>query len=326
MISDITCSICSSNTVGLSDVSNFTENSKYNWEHDSTMRLTGWPKAEVQLRACPVCFHSIIFPKFDTSILYGENGSSVRKVIYESYFSNKIYGDKVPDIKLSEAFHGVSQDFFRFHQVSLLLSKFLQNKLTGVEEIRILDWGGGDGYVSNLYAATLGVVTGVPVKSYIYDYSEWKNPTSNKVGLENLRQMKPFHMIIFSQVLEHSHDPVGMIKTTLPFLENQGFLVCEVPDERLNMVRAILRKKTYLHYHVQHYSRRSLHQLLERSGLKKVVTTYHYKSSYRGQKGSSILGIAQVHGDSLNSKPSTFYEFVSIVCFSLRKLATRIFN
>jgi 2-polyprenyl-3-methyl-5-hydroxy-6-metoxy-1,4-benzoquinol methylase len=285
------------------------------WDHDSTIKLLGWKEVNVQLRICSYCFHFIIFPKFDTKLLYGNKGSKIRKEIYESYYPEKIYGFKSNTLQFDRDFSRLSQDFIRFYQTSLFTSQYAQSIFSDEKEIRILDWGGGDGYISSIYATLLSQITGLKVISYVYDYTDWGNLEINKVGLNDLKNMNMFHIIIFSHILEHSHTPILDLKSASSFLLDEGIVICEVPDERLYMaIRLIKNIKFGLNYHVHNFSRRSLHQLLEFSGFQSIATQYQYNSSYRGSKMSSILGVAQKKKNKLTkSAPSILYELASLL-------------
>jgi hypothetical protein len=309
------CSICNSLTTKLSKIFKFTENSKFDWEHDSTMKLLRLREVEVQVRICLNCFHFIIFPKFDASVLYGKEGPQIRKKIYESYFPNKIYGQKRHELILKEDFSRLSRDFLRFYQTTQFISKNAQSSFMVEKEIRILDWGGGDGYISSTYSKLLNTITGHHVTNFIYDYTDWGNLEINKVGLNDLKKMEPFHIIIFSHVLEHSHNPILDLKLGNSFLIDQGIVICEVPDERAwTTVRIIKRIKLGLHYHVHSFTRRSLHKLLECSDFKSIATEYQYKSSYRGERMHSIIGIAQKEKFHFAEKqPSFIYECASLI-------------
>lgn len=327
-MNDKTCPICLKNTIGLSPILKITEISKHNWESDSTMKLIGLKEAETQLRFCFKCFHSIIFPKFDAAKLYGVRGGEVRKQIYESYFPGELYGKKEKKLNISQEFGNMSQDFLRFHKTTAFAAKFIQGVFTEIQEINILDWGGGDGYVSSIYSNLLRAITGLPVNNFIYDFSNWEDSKSNKVGIENLKSMNKFHVVIFSHILEHTHDPVGTIKLALPFLEDKGLVFCEVPDERTRIIEALLRKKSGLHYHVAHFTRRSLHRVLEHSRLNNIHTTYQNNSSYRGSKICSIAGVAQkgVSSFIVKQKTTVIEEVFSLVLFTIKKTISKIFS
>jgi hypothetical protein len=320
MSDSFSCNICSGNTISLTPVYKISELNRLGWENDSTMKLLGLEEVETQLRICPSCLHSTIFPRFDGKQLYGERGLSVRKEIYELYFPEAIYGKKSNSFDFKQVFSKLSIESLRSYHMISFIAKRARATFREVKEIRILDWGGGDGYVSEIYSNLLKAVTGLPVVSIIYDYTDWKSEP-NRAGIENLKHMDNFHLIILSHVLEHTHHPVETIKSALRFLKDDGLIVCEVPDERLQVVRAVLRRKVGLHYHVAHFSRRSLHKTLEKVGLGNIYTSYQHSSSYRGSRISCIVGIAQ-KGGAINMQLNSLkvYEAFSLVIFLVRKI------
>lgn len=326
------CSICGSETIKVARAFTLTQNSKFSWEHDSTMKLLDWPEVEVQRRFCPGCFHSIIFPKFDAAKLYGERGSNIRRDVFETYFPDKVYGNsETSDIKFNVQFSGMANEFQRFHQVSSFIGQMgslktlIENgsEFKEKKKLRILDWGGGDGYVSSVYAIVLQVVAKVEVESYIYDHTKWSNIKPKRVGLDELKNMDPFHIIVFSHILEHTHDPITEINLAKQFLIENGMVITEVPDERSHSIRTsllavIFRKQYGLHYHVHQFTRRSLHTLFIRAGFRNVSTAYFINSSYRGNRIACILGIAQL-GESITTRlPNRLYETFSAMWIILK--------
>ena len=328
MKNDLTCPICCEPTVGLSPISKLTERGRFNWESDSTMKLLGWEKAEVQLRFCTKCFHSSIFPKFDAAQLYGERGYRIRREVFRSYFPSKEYGSKGKTFNLHKDMLSMSQDFLRLHQTTQFISKSTEAVFREIEEIRILDWGGGDGYISSVYGFILSAITGLPNRTIVFDYTDWENGESNKVGMEDLKTMEPFHIIICSHVLEHTFDPVNTIKSALSFCKDKGLLICEVPDERHNIIRALLGRKYGLNYHVNHFSRRGLHIVLEKSGLSNINTVYQGNSSYRGNNANCIVGMAQMASslEKKKSRQTVAEETISLLLFSAKKVILEILS
>lgn len=166
----------------------------------------------------------------------------------------------------------------------------------------------------------------MPTSRFIYDYTTWSESGTNKVGIKDLEKMEPFHIIIFSHVLEHTHDPINTIKSAKNFLVDYGLVICEVPDARINNIKALLQINQGLNYHVCSFSRRSLHNLLKKSGLQNVNTVYQYKSSYRGIQMSSILGIAQTGNIMENENvPAIIGETFSLIWFFAKKVFFMIF-
>ena len=328
MSADNACAICSGNTIGLSPTLQIDSTSKFSWESDSTMRLLNWKEAAIRLRFCPGCFHSALFPKFDAARLYGAAGFEARKEAYEAHFPGKIYGERERKLDFAPDLRKMGRDFSRFHQTTSFAAELVQTSFAGMEEIRILDWGGGDGYVGAVYSKMLQMITGLPVGHFVYDYTDWEDADSNKVGLENLRDMGEFHVVLLSHILEHTHDPVIVVKAALDFLRPGGLLICEVPNETHKIIQALSRAKFGLNYHVAHFSSRSLYRTLEQAGLNNIHTTYQYDSSYRGDKMSAIAGVAQKSAVALvrGSKPTVLKEVFSLILFTVKKTLAKLLS
>lgn len=96
---------------------------------------------------------------------------------------------------------------------------------------------------------------------------------------------KKFDSISLFHVLEHFEDPKMMLLKIRNLLSPQGILAIEIPNAR--SIPALLRKKSWhgyvLPYHLWHFSRKSVHKLLNQSGFRivSVVTPYiPYSSSH----------------------------------------------
>jgi len=315
---DNSCSVCSANTIAVSPLLSVNKNSRFGWDNDSTMELLGLYHANVQLRFCPKCLHSARYPKYDMSMLYGDKGGAVRKKIYEQYFPDKTYG-----VKKFPGLFGTEIEFLRFYYIARLIAKYVQLAFND-KSIRILDWGGGDGYVSNMYANVLGVCTGLKIENFVYDYTDWGK--ANNVDIDNLKHMEKFDIVIIANILEHTHDQIDTVKSTLPFLKDKGVVICEIPDDRHNIIRGLLRKKFGLSCHVTQYSRRSLHYLFKSIGLGNIHTIYQNNSSYRGERLCSVIGIAQSGNVQRKSEkiPSLISEIFSLVKSIIRRISFRL--
>lgn len=301
------CAICSGRTVRISRTNSLSDRSGFSWEHDSTMRLLGWDRADVHLRTCLDCTHTAIWPRFDAALLYGERGGQVRKEVLAEYGQPPIVpvrGTGVLDVE--QDFAVASNDLHRFRRVCSFISKNLAWKFDGLECIRILDWGGGDGYVSTVYARVLEAVTMVEARSFVYDYTEWHNVGSSYVGLKDLEKMEGFHILILSGILEHTHDPVGTLKQAASFLHPGGVVICEVPDERYNLLLGMTGKRFGLHYHVCHFNRRSLFRTMREAGFGNIHTRLEADSSYRGKPMRFFLGVGSMGQENVCNGPGRF--------------------
>ena len=303
-------------------------NKGHGWENDSTMELVNLSKTDVYAGFCQSCFHTIRIPKFDTKKLYGEKATQVRAKHFANYFPNKIYGQTPENINIGEAFDGVSIENKRFSFISSKLGSFLNNIQFNGNTLKILDWGGGDGSVSNQYASILTYVTGCKIDNWIFDYAPWKHGKDNKrLSPKTVVNQAPFDIVILSHVLEHTDNPVEMMININQILKIGGILIIEIPDERMNIVRALLGKTVTLHYHVAWYSRRSLTKLLSRCEINRWETYYKFNSSYHGSPMTTILAIAQKiprNGNRQSKFPIVLIETCSLIILTIKKIFVKL--
>lgn len=307
------CTICGSPTIRVSPVARLGAKSGFSWEHDSSMQLLGLTEVESSLHVCSSCLHAIIFPVFDAARLYGREGAAVRKAVYESYYPDMKYTAASQDkLDAAELFRKSARDLRRFTAVAEMASRHIKGAFPDADELRILDWGGGDGYISTVYASVMQAVSGIPASNVIYDFTEWDGVGAKRASLEELEGQR-FHFVILSGILEHTHDLEETLRSASAFLHEGGVVLCEVPDERYTIANAILRRQRFgLHYHVCSFSRRSLHVLMEKSGLSNTHVVLQKSSSYRGKPIRFFVGIGQKRGGE--SVSGTAPSRLSAVC------------
>ena len=321
-----TCIIYNKKTIKLSPNLKITRRSTINWVSDSNMKLLGFKDINSYLGFCYKCFHSTLFPRFDTKILYGQKGYKIRKEFYEKYFPQEPYDKNTIDFNTSLIFQSLNNEFSRFYQTTKFINKNIKSTFKDIKKIKILDWGGGDGYISSLYASMLKAMTGLDVYINNYDLTDWDTKKSIESESIKLQNQDSFHLIFVSHVLEHTHEPKQMIESCKKFLIQGGMIICEVPDERLHILKALFRKKFGLDFHVSHFSKKSLYRLLQFSGFKNIHTTYHFNSSYRGTKLPCILGIAQKNATEKKDTylSSSLIELLSLFIFAIKRAYTKI--
>jgi Methylase involved in ubiquinone/menaquinone biosynthesis len=86
-----------------------------------------------------------------------------------------------------------------------------------------------------------------------------------------------FDYITMSQVLEHIHDPVELLKSFRRILKDTGQIIIGVPniDSRLRKRYGSRWLNWHVPYHINHFSKNSLRLLAERSGFEiKKMRTY----------------------------------------------------
>lgn len=289
-LSDVSCPICKEPTKGIGPVENISFGQT--WRSDTILELMKWSSIKTQLRMCLKCTHTAIFPKFNTSPIYSSNFFEVQTQARLRFKLNNIN----TSVLASTVFKASSLDFRRFELVSSYIGKVIgDNKDFHKKEFKILDWGGGDGYVSKQIAHAMEAVSSIKASVEVYDPVTW-NVNDKKEKLEQL-ESHGYDLIIVSHVLEHLDDPVATLEKCKELLNPEGVLLVEVPDERTRLVNSMLGGKTGLQYHVGHFSCRSLSRAINSAGLKCKKVNYQLSCSYRGKRMPTIIA-AGVHGNN----------------------------
>mgnify|MGYP001423829865 FL=1 len=322
------CPICKSSTYKFSKSTYIDKNTKLDWVSDSTFNLSGLKSVNVQLRTCLKCCHSFLSPKFDTSLLYvNDKGYKERCKQRKIYFPDANYLELNSSKKGGKIlFEDVAKELERFRKISLTISKLVKGIDLPNQEFRILDWGGGDGYVSAIYASLIKGITGKKSENVIYDYSKWRNIGDSKFIRKKKEVYKKFDIIILSHVLEHTYDPIKEIKTTLKYATKNCIFIIEVPDERHNLIMGALGKRFGMNYHVSTFTRSSLLKLLKICNIKSVITKYNFNSSYRGQICDVISCVGILNGPNNNnfSNQNIASEALSTLLVTLKKIIRKI--
>ena len=318
------CPICNGNIFKTSNSLNIDKSSKINWISDSSFELSGLNKADSYLTTCYSCFHSVLMPYYDVNKLYSpELGYKVRKKIYENYFPDKVYGQKSRLLNRDKLFSKSAKEVKRFYKNLLLIEKLFKFDKNNFEDFSILDYGGGDGYVSTVYSEIIGIVLNKKVNYYIYDFNKWKN---SKGKIFNKKNNSKFQLIILSHVLEHNHNPIKIIRDAIKYADQDAIILIEVPDQRYLFFKGLLGSKFGMDYHVSFFSRKSLTRLLNKCRINIVKTIYDSNSSYRGEDLEAIIAIGRVNnkGRANKSEPSLPFELLSILLSIFAKLKRNI--
>lgn len=314
------CNICKKKVFQISPKKNITSEDEIDWEFDSTFELSGFKTAKCFLGLCLNCIQISHYPEFDTTKLYTSNGFKTRRKFYRKYFNSE-YNENLKKYSIKHQFNFAKNEFDRFKKVSNFIkdnSKIFYNK-----KINILDYGGGDGYVSKSFKNIIEANSNIKVYIKIYDPMKWRK--SNNVINEN----KKYDFIIITHVIEHLNNPVKTIKNIKKkFLSNDGFVFAEVPDERTRFLKLIFSKKIGLHYHVTHHTRTSLENLFKINKFSFIKSQYVYNSSYRGEKLKTIFCIAHNTKKKNSIKISTsfkkyiyeFFSFFNLCIYTIKKI------
>lgn len=314
------CPVCSGPTRAATPEDRVTGTEGLGWENDSALEILGWKEAAAQLRVCLACLHGRLLPEFDAALLYGERAAGLRREVLARY--PQAQPASRPPL-LGVGLRGAGRELFRLRRITELASLSLGSAAADFNELRILDWGGGDGYLGSALASLLGATTNRPARSFVYEFTEWEDPKTRRLGVNNLAAEPPFQVLLLSHVLEHSHDPAGTLAGALGHLAEGGLAICEVPDERASLLRRALRRRRGLDFHVGYFSRRSLHRLFAARGLGGIRTAYLFGSSYRGEPISSILAVARKGSGDSERPPCRAGELLSAAVLLARKSCGR---
>lgn len=125
------------------------------------------------------------------------------------------------------------------------------------EEIRVLDYGGGNGKLLRPFASR-------GHSCYLVDYNDHPVPGVTKIcdDMSSFPENETFDLIICSHVLEHVSDPSRLISFLGHHLNPGGVLYVEVPGE----IWAGLNIESDPVTHINFFTERSLNSLLLRNG------------------------------------------------------------
>jgi SAM-dependent methyltransferase len=328
---DAQCPICSGPLRRISRRQKVTKDARLNWESDSTLELLGDDEASIHAAFCTGCFHTVRMPQFDTSVLYGPTATAVRARHYKKHNPESDYGQSEPTGDLAQAMNGAARELARFRRIMSHVSQTVQGgkqRENREPEFRILDWGGGDGAASAVYADALRLAGTRNIQHFLFDPSPRPKSQGTPLGESEIPKHGPYQLIILSHVLEHTHSPVALLEEAARHLADDGVIVVEVPDERMNYVRSMTGARFSLHYHVQWFSARSLARVMRSAGLSNVRSAYNYRSAYSGRPMTTIIAAGgKPDADATETVlggQSRLIEAVSVPLFALRKIIGKV--
>ncbi len=298
-----TCTICDSPTYIIRKTASDLDK-KTTWENESTMKLLGLDYVESQIRFCFKCFHAFRFPLYDESIIYGERGVKCRKETYEKYNPGQEYGGR--------NYYQYSW-FIQNKRILEYLTCFFDHIIRRCSEgekkesLKILDYGGGDGYHGETISLISNKVIGVPCKAYCYDYHEWdkdsNSPYFHYITTKDMVKESPFDIVLITNVMEHTSFPVEVLKELFGYLHKDGILVIAVPYEHISILSPI---SSLMNYHQQMFSITSLAEALRRCNYKNISIDL-YDTYYRGNSRiNNIVATANI-GENIQKKRYRYY-------------------
>ena len=235
------CNICDNPITQISLSNKIDSNTRHSWESDSTFEILNLSEVNCFLGFCTKCFQSTIYPKFNTDLIYTNSGSQIRKKYYEKYNKGKIYGGDDKYGKNKNIFELTSNEFNRFKIVSKMISETI--RIGEIKTYSILDYAGGDGYISQLFSLLIHTLSKAKVNVQVYDLIEWQD-----FKIDKSLDRKKFDLIILSHIIEHTHTPRKMVDKVSNYLNSNGIIYCEVPDERINIIKILFSNNLNSHY------------------------------------------------------------------------------
>jgi hypothetical protein len=312
------CNVCNSPAIAVRRQA-LDINTPSTWENESTMKLLGLKTVTGELRLCLHCFHVFRSPLFEEARIYGTQGGQCRKETFEKYFPGQTYG--ATKAVSAEDWGRQTGNVFSYlssvlHQASSLFAN--DKRKTGT--LRLLDWGGSDGYLCEAIALVSEKVLRVKCETFCFDYqtdSVSNSPYFHYLGAEKIAEHAPYDALVLSHVLEHTAFPAETIKLCGQYLSEDGILLIAVPYEQPYV---LLKPNAYMNYHQSAFSRASMRRLLANCGF----GTSHVRLANLSYRGSPMWNILAAAGRS--KTPSTRIQRAAEVFAFLKVSASEAFR
>jgi len=182
------------------------------------------------------------------------------KNLYENYRESKY-------IEVRDFYEPGYKDKQKNLDVAIGYKKEIENFLSFIkDQPLVLDWGGDDGK-NTPFLDTAS-------KIYIYEWTDKTLlPNCEKIKTTEIKNYN-YDLVVCSNVLEHVSCPKSFLEEIVDCMDEETILYIEVPCEDLMIKNdeslELYKIKKHWHEHINFYSKKSLHCLIESCGLEIV--------------------------------------------------------
>jgi SAM-dependent methyltransferase len=135
---------------------------------------------------------------------------------------------------------------------------------------RLLDVGCNEGRGLSFYSANGYEVEGLEISRVAARTAKSLGFCVHEESIDHLRSVRPYDVLVLSNVLEHSLDPAKMLKQAHRLLKPGGSLWISCPNSQ-SWLRTLLGRywiNWHVPFHISHFSSSTLSALLTRNGFK----------------------------------------------------------
>jgi hypothetical protein len=186
--------------------------------------------------------------------------------LYRDYRSDSYNRERIQyEPSYSSIAAQVGQDQTEISNRVRSLNAFLHRNLGSRQPATILDYGGADGKFLPDY----------PGSKSVYEVSEIQ-PVAGVTRIHDESKLGLYSLVLLSHVIEHATHPVDLVRKVASYVEPDGYLYLETPQEIDDRDRVALREGSVqfdigIHEHINSYCIPAVSALLKSSGLSVVA-------------------------------------------------------
>ena len=160
--------------------------------------------------------------------------------------------------------NSVGQDQVEIQNRTSALATFLRRHLA-VEPRTLLDYGGSDGRF----------IPGITGAKYVFEVSDIE-PIAGVTRINSQQELGSYSLVLLAHVVEHVPYPLDLVRKVASYVEPDGYLYVETPQEIPDDVRVALKSRAIrldiaIHEHINSYCISAVSHLLEAADLHVVA-------------------------------------------------------